>query len=357
MTADADFDALVFIGRFQPFHEGHLHVVRRALDHADRLVVLCGSASQPRSIRNPWTEAERAEMVLGALPGADRGRVQVVPLLDYLYNDGAWIGMVQAAVRDALPQHDAAGNPARCGLIGHKKDQTSYYLRLFPQWRSVEVENHRGISATPIRESILREGYRDDLPVPLAEGPGELAAVLPENVREFLNDFSATEDWADLRSDHGFISRYRAGWEKAPHPPTFVTVDAVVVQSGHILLVERRARPGQGQWALPGGFVDQSETLLDACLRELREETRLKVPLPVLKGSLQGMQVFDEPNRSVRGRTITHAFHFELQASESLPRVKGGDDARRAFWTPLAELDPRRMFEDHYFIIRRMLGT
>ena len=135
-----------------------------------------------------------------------------------------------------------------------------------------------------------------------------------------------------------------------------MTVDGVVVQSGHILLIERRARPGAGLWALPGGFLDANETLLEACIRELREETRLKVPTPVLKGSLKGEAVFDNPYRSARGRTITQAFYFVLQPEAALPKVKGSDDAKSAFWLPLAQLDPSRLYEDHYFIIQKMLG-
>jgi bifunctional NMN adenylyltransferase/nudix hydrolase len=121
-------------------------------------------------------------------------------------------------------------------------------------------------------------------------------------------------------------------------------------------MVERRARPGKGLLALPGGFVDQGEKLVDACLRELREETRLKVPAPVLKGSIKSQQVFDDPHRSARGRTITHAFYMELQPDKTLPKVKGGDDARHALWIPLADLDPTQIFEDHYFIIQEMTG-
>ena len=66
-----------------------------------------------------------------------------------------------------------------------------------------------------------------------------------------------------------------------------MTVDAVVVQSGHILLVKRGDMPGKGLWALPGGFLNQEETMLDGAIRELKEETKIKVPVPVLKGSIK----------------------------------------------------------------------
>ena len=106
-----------------------------------------------------------------------------------------------------------------------------------------------------------------------------------------------------------------------------------------------------------GGFLDQGERVLDACLRELREETKLKVPTPVLKGSIKRQSVYDDPHRSARGRTVTHAFYIELEPNAELPKVKGGDDAKHARWVPLSELDPQLMFEDHYFIIQDMLGA
>jgi bifunctional NMN adenylyltransferase/nudix hydrolase len=137
-----------------------------------------------------------------------------------------------------------------------------------------------------------------------------------------------------------------------------VTVDGVVIHSGHVLLVERGAQPGKGQWALPGGFVRGDERLLDAVVRELREETRLKLPAPVLRGSLRAQEAFDHPERSLRGRTITHAFHFEFPAGD-LPPVKGGDDAAKARWFPLAELRgmESQIYEDHFYIIERFIGT
>ena len=86
-------------------------------------------------------------------------------------------------------------------------------------------------------------------------------------------------------------------------------------------------------------------------MRELQEETGLIVNPNALKSS----HTFDAPERSIRGRTITTVFYFELMGDD-LPDVVGGDDANRAFWLPLGELDGRMMFEDHYSIITKMLG-
>ena len=68
--------------------------------------------------------------------------------------------------------------------------------------------------------------------------------------------------------------------------------------------------------------------------------------------SLKDQKVFDQPDRSQRGRTVTHAFYFEF-ASGDLPNVRGSDDAARARWVPLSEVRRMReyLFEDHYFII------
>jgi bifunctional NMN adenylyltransferase/nudix hydrolase len=96
----------------------------------------------------------------------------------------------------------------------------------------------------------------------------------------------------------------------------------------------------------------------------LKEETRLRLPIPVIKGSFSKSpkgyhRVFDAPGRSLRGRTITHAFHFENFPMSELPPVKGGDDAAKAFWLPLSDfyaLDGV-MFEDHWHIASWFLGA
>lgn len=346
-----DYDYLVFIGRFEPFHNGHAAVARYALKQARKLLFLVGSADTPRTIKNPWTVAERAVMIQSALADA-ADRLIVRPLRDHLYNESQWIAGVQRAVADAVA---ADGGPAdvRIGLIGQDKDASSYYLREFPQWSLVDVRHTETLSATELRRYLFEANQVDS-----HGGLMLIRANVPAPVFDMLEAFRKNSPaFAQLVAEHRFIDEYRAGWANAPYPPTFVTTDAVLVHSGHVLLVRRRAEPGKGLRALPGGFVGRDETLLDACLRELREETRVKLPVPVLKGSIKGEHVFDHPDRSLRGRTITHAFHFEFLAGE-LPPVRGGDDAEKARWFPVSEaLDMgTHLYEDHLHILEYFLG-
>lgn len=342
------YDFIAFIGRFEPFHNGHLSVVRRALQNCDRLIVLIGSAQSARSTRNPFSSAEREVMLRAAL-GNDADRVVIRHIPDHLYNEGAWQADVQHNVSEVIIAAGKTLSDSRIGLIGHEKDESSWYLHAFPQWNLIDVPFASGLSATELREHLFSE---DDGALRLVE------ANVPKPVFETLLAFRKTKTFAQLAEEYRHISAYKTAWAAAPYPPTFTTVDVVIVHSGHVLLVKRGAQPGKGLWALPGGFVNQQETLLTAALRELKEETRIKLPLPVLRGSLKGQRVFDEPDRSQRGRTITHAFYFEFPSGD-LPQVRGADDAARARWVQLAEAQQMRelLFEDHYFILEHFIGA
>lgn len=339
------YDFLVLIGRFQPFHKGHQQLLLRALEQAERVIVLIGSSHQARNIRNPWSYNEREQFIRASCPTDAQERVVILPLMDELYNEQNWIKRVQETVAGVVHQYPpkvGVANP-KIGLIGHGKDHTSYYLSLFPQWAAINAPAYKTVSATELREQYFLGGNISD--------------EFPDKVKVALQSFQQNDAYQDIAEEWRFINKYRQSWQAAPYPPIFVTVDAAVIQSGHILLVERRSRPGKGLWALPGGFVDQDESLQQAMLRELREETKLKVPEPVLRGSTVRSQVFDHPLRSLRGRTITHAWLIELKPdSQGLPKVKGSDDAAKAFWLPLADLNPERLFEDHFHVIKTLVG-
>jgi ADP-ribose pyrophosphatase YjhB (NUDIX family) len=184
--------------------------------------------------------------------------------------------------------------------------------------------------------------------------------LIPRYITTILNTCLQTDPalYERLRHEYDVIQKYKKAAAVAPYPPTYVTVDAVIIQANHILLIQRKSAPGQDLWALPGGFLNQEETIIDGMIRELVEETKIKVPPKVLKGSIVKQQVFDDPNRSARGRTITHACLIHLSGTSStLPKVKGQDDAKTAAWVPLQVVlnDMKAsLFEDHLSIIETL---
>ncbi len=333
------FDYLVFIGRFQPFHCGHVAIVRAALAQAQQVIILCGSADMPRTLRNPWSTTEREVMIRSVFNNVDNARIIVCPVIDVPYDDGVWVKNIHNTVASVVGKNNIT--EAKIGVIGHVKDVSSYYLNLFPDWGLVRVDNYRGLNATTIRQQYFR----------LKDDEVFSSEYLPAAVLTWLQAFRTTEAYQNVRAEQYWLDDYKRLWANAPYAPIFVTTDAIVVHSKHILLVERKNLPGQGLWALPGGFVNVDERLLDGCLRELMEETNLGVTKEKLINALHRQKVYDAPNRSVRGRTITHAFYFKLKTDNTLPFITASDDAVNAFWQPLEKLERQYFFEDHYDII------
>lgn len=337
------YDLLVFIGRFQPFHLAHLEIIRRATTLATHVLVITGSANQPRTYKNPFTSSERANMIKSATSGLELA-VEVVTNPDSMYNDSAWAVRIQALVSN-YTQLAFNSKPVNIGIIGYKKDLTSDYLNMFPQWSLEEVALIEPLNATDVRDLYFKSDANMNF----------IKNVVPRSTFDFLSEFKKSKEYTQIIQEREFISNYKKQFASLPYPPIFVTTDSLVVCSGHVLLVERKAFPGKGLLALPGGFLNVNERIAAGALRELKEETKIKVPVPVLEGSIKRVKVFDHPDRSARGRTITHCFLIDL-GDGALPKVKGADDARYAKWVPISEVSSNCMFEDHYQIIQDMLG-
>ena len=335
------YGTVMLIGRFQPLHNAHLEIIKRCTALTDQLVIVAGSAKQPRTYKNPFTFEERRQMILAAAAGLSLN-VYVEPNIDTIYNDQAWAVRVQGI----HSKYRCLGT--RDAIIGHKKDDSSFYLDMFPQWEYINVEQIEPLGATDIRDLYFKWDFNSNF----------IKNVVPESTYEFLMQFRRTEEFAQIVREREFVANYKKQYASLPYPPIFSTADAVVIQSGHVLMIRRRAEPGKGLWALPGGYVNANtdRSVEDAAIRELREETGIKVPAPVLRGNIKRSKVFDAIDRSPRGRIITHAFHIELPDGE-LPKVKGQDDADKARWVPISDVKSEECFEDHYEIIQHFLGA
>lgn len=329
----------VFIGRFQPFHNSHLRAVQTALKNVDELIIIVGSANASRSIKNPFTFEERKAMIESCIyDGTVNSKVHIIPARDYFYSDTAWAIQIQNIV------HQITGDDPSTCLVGNYKDASSYYINLFPQWELLQVAPDH-INATDIRSKIFQ---KHDLEL----------NILPKEVIEWLTlYFFPSEEFINLTNEYDMVCTYKEKWNNSPFPPIFVTVDAVVVIASHVLVVRRKFVPGKGLLALPGGFIREHEKLENACIRELREETSIKLSPEILRAGIQSTKVFDHPGRSTRGRTITHAYYIKPNTYH-LPEVKGGDDASQAMWIPLRDIYKDGLFyEDHADIISSFISN
>ena len=123
-----------------------------------------------------------------------------------------------------------------------------------------------------------------------------------------------------------------------------VTVDGVIIKNGKVLLIKRKNEPFKGRWALPGGFVEYGETVEEAVLREVKEETGMDAKIKKLVG------VYSSPDRDPRGHTISIVFLMEAKGE-----TIAGDDATEARFFDLKKLPPLAF--DHAKIIEDAVKT
>ena len=330
------FDAAILMGRFQPFHNGHAALLRVALARAGHVLVVLGSAFAARSIRNPFTVEERAAMIGASLDARAARRVSFVPVRDY-YDNRRWA----AAVERGVAAETRAQGFSSCALVGFHKDASSEYLRLFPHWPLLALERQGDIDASAIRRMYF-----------MREADASYAPLVPPAVARFLASWSTCAGFAAMQEEYQAVLACRQKWGTGP----FVTLDALVTAAGHVLLVRRKNAPGRDLWAIPGGFLEGRERLCQGALRELAEETGLAAAEADLNHVLRDVAVFDHPDRSSRGRILTHVHWFDLPIA-TLPAVRGADDAAEARWFPIAGLPAleAQLFEDHFHILDHFL--
>lgn len=128
------------------------------------------------------------------------------------------------------------------------------------------------------------------------------------------------------------------------YPRPSVTADCVVItkeSDPQVLLIQRGGEPFKGYWAFPGGFMEMDETTEQCAIRELEEETGLRIT------DVKQIGAYSKVDRDPRGRTITVAYLARIDAPID---VKGLDDAANAQWFPLSSL-PQLAF-DHADIMK-----
>lgn len=349
------YDKAVVLGRFQPFHFGHAKLIDAALKIAGTVYVVIGSANCYPNIKNPFTVEDRKRLIQDWIRNKYGAptlsvRVKFVSVSDYRYNDEKWKTEVRTVINEQKTDNVC--------MVGFDKDSDSYWLREFG-WSLHEVKPYAPHNGRPYSATILRDLYlASNDPIELIK----FCTTVPNETLEFLRAFSDTTTYVRLHEEMKYYEKEALKFADYPYKGSmhFCTGDAVVICNNHLLIIERKFAPGKGAWALPGGHKNENETFKACAVRELMEEVKIKVPEKVLRGSIRDSHLFDHPNRCARFNKPTVAQYIVLEpnADGSLPKVKGTDDAKAAFWIPMHEVrkNQNMFFDDHAEIVTYFTG-
>ena len=185
----------VFIGRFQIFHNGHMETLRKAIKKYDKVVLVFGSANLKRTHKNPFSAFERWKMVSLNLTKEERQKVLWCAVNDMPGEDKAWAESVVAKVTNTVNLEAQLADKRSTYsfeyyLTGYDKDETSFYLKLFPQWENDVIprgENNQVASATTVREIYFKNAPME-----------EIAGLVPGGTLVYLDLFRTTEDFGFL---------------------------------------------------------------------------------------------------------------------------------------------------------------
>lgn len=339
----------VVIGRFQPFHYGHKHLVDAALAASDLVTVVVGSTGTRPDTKNPLAFEYVASLIRAAYEGTRAaGKIRIQKVEDEPYDDDLWA----AKVREVVGLTDAQ----EITLFGHKKDASGYYQDFFPGWGYVATgpcPDYPDLSATAVRSLYygwrkhLDESLRRFLPYKLELLDALMAPDLDRYVAEFKAIAAHKDEWTSAGA--------------AKYGVQHVACDTLLLHDENVLLIERGGAIGNGSLALPGGFVNAGERIIDACFRELHEETGIdlrdewRTRFAQRKAGLGYTVAFDYPWRSLTGRIFTNVLTWGLNEHV---QPTPGDDAKRAFWVHRSELEllKPRFYGDHYHMIKQLLG-
>lgn len=297
-------------------------------------VVLIGSSFMAPSHKNPFSYEVRSTWVKDVDPN-----INTIGISDFPHSDEELANEIIKTVVDEYPNIDIND---MC-LVGHLKDDSSYYLNIFPEFKFVDHYLDADLHSSDIRDLTYKHRLR------------YVKGVIPPIVLDFLESYIHTDDCKHMENERDYQVNYMLDYDQLNFPPIFVTGDAVVLYDKCILLIRRGNAHGYGQWALPGGYLDATETVDRCIIRELEEETSFDMLFANAK--LVKTIVFDSPHRSVMARSITHAGLILVPTQEEFPVIAYGDDAIDAEWIPINSLINMRdkIFLDHYHIITKML--
>lgn len=332
------FITSVYIGRFQPFHYGHLKTIIYALKQSKKLIIVLGSYRLAPSLRSPWSASERIEMIKSCLNKSQLQRIYFVKVRDRLYNEEMWINNVKGEVLKIT------GNNESIAIIGHEKDSSSYYLKVFPYWTFLETGNYKGLNSTAIRNQFFLEKK-----LKLSSD------VLPVQVIDKLKKYRATQNFKELKNKFEYVER-----AKTVNNNVFPNeiCNSLVYCQGYILLVISKNPLRRGLLSLPEAQVSQNENYKECSIRGLMDETNISITYESILASYKNDSVFKNSERYLICKEISFTYFFKLN-EKFLPNICPSKSVEAVEWVLIDDLYllENKFYGDHFQIIQWFLRS
>jgi nicotinamide-nucleotide adenylyltransferase len=163
----------LYVGRFQPFHLGHLKAIQRVLKEADEAVIVIGSAQYSHNTNNPFTAGERLVMIRLALmeAGVDYSRVWVVPVPD-VHLHMLWV----AALEGYTPRFNV--------VYSNESLTRRLFMEAGYKVKSIQFSERKDYNSTLVREKMLKGD--------------SWASLVPKSVAEFITEIDGVNRLRDL---------------------------------------------------------------------------------------------------------------------------------------------------------------
>lgn len=307
----------LFVGRFQPFHLGHLTVVDQMEDAPDvgKILIGIGSAQEVNTYDNPFSYQERARMIRETLEERLDKPFQIFPIQD-VHNDAKWKRLVDLLIPEKFSVV-YTGNP---------------WVERILKGDGIEIRepvcNPDLACGTEIRE-LMKKGE-------------EWEDFVPDKVIAVLKEI-------------GGVERITGKGSRRLTPA--VTADIIINwRNEGVVLIQRKEKlgdPNSLKWAIPGGHVDYGkEAVEQTAMREAKEETGLDL---VITQEDQFRQ-YSDPDRDPRGHYVTMVYHKLVWGGE----LEAGDDAADIMVFPWDKIPSNLAFDHNRFLkdyIRTFLFT
>lgn len=324
----------IVIGRFQPVHWGHLDLIDKARKDNDSTLVILGSVNRLPDFKNPLTPDERQGLLEKLLYAGDDC---VIQRQNDRPTDDEWVQDIVARV------NNIEEDPTQVTLYCAKKDEEFYRSNFI---YNVETVDTRSISATDVRHAWYHKSLwtvEDDV---------------PQATLDLLNEFP---DFEIYRKEWE-TGREMAFKKKEGHPfgnPLEPVSFAVIVQDNKILTGFRGGDRGYGTPGLPGGYVENTESTLQACMRETKEEMGIDLEMLIITGQAVCMaQAVEENLDDIGTRTIGINYLFVIKPEVDLEITVDGEETLDYQWIPLRDIleEKTLLFYNHNLVTQRLLA-